>query len=124
MRVAILLVALLPAACGGSPKPPTTPEGRFNPGLLSVGTVTVNTAEAPAAVSVFVQAGGVPCTRVGEITQTRTGNVVEVTIQSYWTSEFCVMSLVNIDHTFRLTGPFAPGEYLVRVNGVEARFRV
>ena len=122
MRV-MLLLALLPVACGAGEKAPTTP-GVFNPGLLSVSSARVVTDEAPAAVSLHVEGGGTPCTRVGLVAQTRRGNVIDVRIESYWTSEFCVMSLVRIEHTVRLKGPFEPGEYLVRVNGVDARFRI
>jgi hypothetical protein len=34
------------------------------------------------------------------------------------------LPLVQIRHTVALEGPFEPGEYVVRANGVEARFRI
>ena len=79
---------------------------------------------SPSRVTLRVEGGGTPCTKVGPVTQLRRGNLIDVRLDTYWPAQYCVMSWVQIEHTTELQGPFAPGDYVVRANGVEARFRI
>ena len=123
MRTPVLALALLAAACGSDS--PDAPSGRFDQGPLQVSSAEVTVAESlPLQVTLHVVGGGAPCTIVGPVTQRREGNVIHVQLGTYWTAEFCIMSFVEIRHSTPLEGPFPPGDYVVRANGVEARFRI
>jgi hypothetical protein len=122
-----LVALLLGAACAsdGNPSGP----GRVPPPveLLQVVGVSAVIAESfPAQVTLDVT-GQFPnvCTAVDGVTQTRSGNRVEVHIRTRSTSEICILiypepTLVRVP----LQGGFAPGDYVVRVNGFETRFRI
>ena len=123
MRVFLSLATLLALGCAGTP-PPTAPEPieRFNVGLLEVGSASVEVG--PAGPQLLIKSGGVPCLRVGDVTQWRDGAVINVRVESYWNAPVCILLLKNLEHTVVLEGPFPPGEYVVRANGVEVRFRI
>jgi hypothetical protein len=122
MRVLLSLAAVLALGCAGTPPAAPAPVERFNPGLLEIGSAGVNVGAA--GPELVIKSGGVPCLRVGDVTQQRRGSLIEVRVESYWTSEYCILLLTSLEHTVLLEGSFAPGEYLVRVNGVETRFRI
>jgi hypothetical protein len=123
MRTSALALALFAAACGSDS--PNSPSGRYEQGPLLVSSAEVAVAESlPVQVTLHVVGGGAPCTIVGPVTQRREGNVIDVRLETYWLAQFCVMSFVEIRHSTPLQGPFPPGEYIVRANGVETRFRV
>ena len=97
------------------------------PGLLQVNQVEVLVAESmPPQVSVRVQ--GVledGCARLGTINQQRTGATITVTITTQRSgATVCALVAQHVDQTTRLEGVFSPGEYIVRVNGVERTFRI
>jgi hypothetical protein len=123
MRATLLVCAVVLAGCGGDA--PTAPAGRFEQGPLAVSAAEVTVAESlPLQVNLHVVGGGAPCTIVGPVTQQRRGNVIEVRLETYWTAEYCILSFVEIRYTTPLQGPFEPGDYVVRANGVETRFKI
>lgn len=126
MRATLLLVLAAVSLGCGSPPPTAPPEPPLGQEPLRVSTLSVRTDAAPAGVSVLVSgAAHNACTTVGAVTQTRKGNVIEVGIQTVWDpAAFCILVLKNLDVAVPLDGPFPPGDYVVRVNGVEARFRI
>jgi hypothetical protein len=121
MRVILCLAVLLAAGCSPAPTTPDAPE-RFNPGLLDVSSARVEVA--PGRAVLHIVGGGAPCTRVGLVTQRRQGAVIDVRVETYWNAPVCILLLVQVNHAVELAGPLAPGEYTVRVNGVETRFRI
>lgn len=125
LRLLSLLLALgLLAACGAQPTPQGGP-ARSEPAQID--TVTVHTRESnPVQVVAQIQGQlGNGCMSLGQITQRREGNLVEVTVlANHSGAEVCTMQLQLIDQELELEGPFAPGDYLLRVNGVEQPFSV
>jgi hypothetical protein len=131
MRIALMLtLAIVAAGCGtelptGSPPTDLPPAGAFNLGPLKLDSAEITVAESfPPQVFLHVRSGGNPCLRVGPVRQFRSGNVIDVFLESYTTAEFCIQVFVTVEHTTALQGPFEPGEYLVRANGVEVRFKI
>lgn|SRR5690606_1130300 len=123
--IPILLLALL-AACGVSqPAQPAPAAGHSFPAQIE--SVSVEVAES-FPVQVFVRMQGTlgdGCTSLGEITQRREGNTIEVSvIANHSGAEVCTMIAQLIDERVQLEGEFPAGEYIVRVNGVEERFTV
>jgi inhibitor of cysteine peptidase len=65
------------------------------------------------------------CSSIESVSQKRDGNTIEVTIATRTDREVvCILVLKQVTERVRLQGPFPAGEYVVRVNGVETRFRV
>jgi hypothetical protein len=95
--------------------------------LLQVDSVEVVIRESfPPQISAMVR-GTLPdsCTQVGEIAQTKSGNAVEVTIQTVRDPlALCAQALVPVEVAVDLEGDFPAGDYTVTVNGVSATFRV
>jgi inhibitor of cysteine peptidase len=119
-----LFVAVVGVGCGSdatSGLRPNTPAA-----LLQVVDVEVAVLESfpPQVVANVKGKGPEGCTVVDLVQQARRGNTVEVTITTARAGEFCTQVVIDIEHAVRLEGGFAPGEYLLRVNGVERRFRV
>ncbi len=123
LRLLTLLFALVAlAACGGQA---TTPSPSTQPAHITA--VNVELLESsPVQVVAHIQGElGNGCMSLGSITQRREGSVVEVTVPAIHSgAEACTMQLQLIDQRVQLEGPFAPGDYTVRVNGVEAAFSV
>jgi hypothetical protein len=125
--VALLVVALLGSACSSSGGSGSISLPAGGQGTLQVDRVDVHvTASAPRHVSVrvrgFLMDG---CTSLEEIRQRRDGNTVTVTISTSHTgARACTQVAQLVDETIVLDGDFPPGAYVVRVNGVESRFRV
>jgi hypothetical protein len=67
------------------------------------------------------------CEMVGETTQSRSDHTITVTIPTFRdnvSERPCVQEKDTVEQDVRLEGPFPPGTYVVRVNGVEQTFRV
>lgn len=67
------------------------------------------------------------CEMVGDTTQSRSGYTITVTISTTRDNERerpCVQETLAVEKDVLLEGPFPPGAYVVRVNGVEQTFRV
>ena len=67
-----------------------------------------------------------PCTRISEIKQEVDGNRFVISLSTDKPDDMvCTMMLASYEVTLLLeTGGFAPGEYRVEVNGVEASFSI
>lgn len=119
-----LIAGALAAGCGTGatsgigPPPPMA--------LLQVVAVDVVVLESfpPQIVAHVKGKGPEACTVVDAVQQVRRGNTIEVTISTARAGEICAQVVIDIEHSVRLEGSFAPGEYLLRVNGVERRFRI
>ena len=116
----MLVATAILAACSmpGS----STPRGQ-----LTIDAVEVRIAES-YPVQVFVNVTGSlgdGCTSLGAITQQRSGNTIDVTMQTNHTgAEVCTAIAQLIDENIKLEGEFPAGSYTVRVNGVERAFQV
>jgi hypothetical protein len=120
--IALFLTALALAACGAQPAQPGTTTSPAN-----VTGVEVSVRESlPVQVEAHITGQlGDGCMSLGPITQTRSGNLIEVSVPAIRTqAEICTMVMQLIDERVTLEGEFAPGEYTVRVNGVETSFTV
>jgi hypothetical protein len=125
------LTDLLPAdgtgdgdsATGG----PTPTAASIAEGLLQVTSVDVVIRESfPPQISANVR-GTLPdsCTEVGEISQSRAGNAITVTIATVRDPQaLCAQALVPVELSVDLEGDWPSGDYTVTVNGVTATFRV
>jgi len=63
------------------------------------------------------------CTRLDQVSQTRDGNVITVTITTVRERD-AIQRIELVNRTIALEGSYLPGEYVLRVNGVERRFRL
>lgn len=116
----MLLAAAILAACGAQPA-----QQRVE--AAEIETVTVDVLESdPVQVVANIQGYlGNGCMSLGAITQSRSGDTVEVTVPAIHSgAEVCTMQLQLIDERVPLEGPFAPGDYTLIVNGVETSFSV
>lgn len=65
------------------------------------------------------------CTRLDQVTQSRDGNVITVSITTLRERDAqCIQRIEPVSQTIALEGGYLPGEYVLRVNGVERRFRL
>jgi hypothetical protein len=116
----ILIAIVLLSACGSAAGTPST-------GLVQIDQVDVRIAES-FPPQVFVQFQGTlgdGCTSLGEISQRRDGNSIEVTVATNHSgAEVCTAIAQLIDQTISLDGDFPPGAYSVRVNGVVKQFQI
>ena len=66
-----------------------------------------------------------PCHGLGRIDQRRQGSTISVTIpvRAPAAGVSCIEVVAPVTQTIRLEGAFPPGDYVVRVNGVERAFR-
>ena len=121
MRRFLVLAALaLAAGCG-------TSETAVEIVPLRVDRVDVLVLESFPPMIHAVVTGTLPtaCSSIDEVTQTRTGNVIEVTITTRTDRDVvCILVLKEVTERVRLDGTFPPGQYVLRVNGVESRFLV
>jgi hypothetical protein len=114
-----LALALGFGGCGNPSSPSTG-------GLLPIDDVAVHVGESsPVQVSAQV-VGYLPdgCTSLGDVTQSRVGNVVSVVITTRRSGAYCVQRIEVVEKWVALKGPFPRGDYLVQVNGVARSFRV
>lgn len=117
--ILVLLAAALLAACGPQPA------RRVQPARVTDVMVEVRES-SPVQVVAHIQGElGDGCTSLGTITQSRDGNVIEVSVPAVHSgAEVCTMILQLVDERVQLDGPFPPGDYTVRVNGVEHQFSI
>jgi hypothetical protein len=115
-----LLVLFSAGACHHSaPSFPTEPEVIVRP--IHVDSVEVVLATPPSAHVRGIVGDG--CTEISGVTQTRAAATIEITILSQRPADaICTQIAKLYDAVLPLAGPFPPGEYLLRVNGVEATF--
>jgi hypothetical protein len=119
-RTVLSVFVLLSLACGH------TPTGPPSDGVLHVTGVEARIAES-FPPQVFIAVRGLlpdPCHSVDAVAQDRQGDIITVLISTRRSGEACPAVVVPVEHTVRLEGPFPPGSYVVRVNGVEAWFRI
>src|SRR5262245_15472841 len=65
------------------------------------------------------------CSSIESVSQRREGNLIEVTITAQTAREvICIQVIKEVTERVRLDGAFPPGQYILRVNGVESRFQV
>jgi len=116
----LLALALAGSAC-------ENPNAAFDIVPLRVDRVEVVVLESSPPQIEAVVVGTLPtaCSTIDAVSQRREGNVVEVTVLARTRREqVCILVLRQATERVRLEGTFAPGEYVLRVNGVESRFRV
>ena len=111
----------------GAPVSPDPPPAEVGGDLLQVDSVEVLILESfPVQVNVVVR-GTVPdaCTEVGEVSQERVDNEIEVLVYlNRDPNAFCAQVLTPVEETLSIPGDFPPGDYSVTVNGVTETFRV
>jgi hypothetical protein len=116
-RLAVLAIALLPlAGCSGSPvqAPLRQP--------AHVSSVTVAVDGPRAAVEVAGSRGA--CDTILPPVQRREGGAVTVTVHVDTAPGACILRLDSWSQHVVLDGSFAPGDYVVEVNGVATGFTV
>jgi inhibitor of cysteine peptidase len=95
------------------------------PGQLPIEAVEVVVLESfPYQLRAQVR-GYLPdsCTRLHEVTQSRTGNVITVSITTLRELEaFCLQRIEIVERTIPLEGAYPPGEYVLRVNNMAHNF--
>lgn len=123
LRLLIIVLAIMAlAACGGQP---AAPAPRTEPAQIDSVEVVVRES-FPVQVAAHITGSlGNGCLSLGEITQRRDGNMIEVSVPANHSgAEACTMQLQLIDEMVELQGRFEPGDYTVSVNGVNATFSV
>jgi len=96
-------------------------------GPIRIGSVEVQVSSAqPTRVYAHVQGiVGDFCTEALPVQQTREGNTIALTLNRQRPAkEVCPQIAKVFDQNIRLLGEFPPGEYVLRVNSVEKKFRV
>jgi inhibitor of cysteine peptidase len=122
-RFALLMALALPLAGAACENPNTADE--VVP--LRIEDVDVLVLESFPVQIMAVVTGTLPtaCSSIESVSQTRQGNVVEVTITTRTErDQVCIQVIKQITERIRLEGGFPPGDYVLRVNGLETRFRV
>jgi inhibitor of cysteine peptidase len=121
-RIALAVVFAASLVACDSVEGPT-----FVPGTLAIEHVDVVVLESfPYQLRAQVR-GYLPdgCTRLDRVSQTRDGNVINVTITTVRERDaICIQRIEVVNRTIALEGSYLPGEYVLRVNGVEQRFRL
>ena len=120
MALAVAVVAAL-TGCG-SPS-----QHSFVPGTLPIEAVDIVVLESfPYQLRAHVR-GYLPdgCTRLDQVRQSREGNVITVTITTLRERDaICILRIEIVERNIALEGSYLPGDYVLRVNGVERRFRL
>jgi len=119
-RILILPALVLASACGSA-------DTAVEIVPLRVDRVDVLVLESLPPMIHAVVTGTLPtaCSSIESVTQARTGNVIEVTITTRTDPDVvCVLVVKEVTERVRLEGSFPPGQYVLRVNGVESRFQV
>lgn len=117
----LLGLAVAVSACGAA-----GPTAAVETRLLQVERVQVRVAESlPPQVTAEFR-GILPdgCSSLGAISQERQGNTIVVTVTTLRSGEVCTQVIQIVDQQVRLQGDFPSGSYVVRVNGMEARFTI
>ena len=119
-RALIAALALAAAACGDSTTAPATPKTVVRP----IQVESVDVVLGPPSVHVRGVIGD-GCTELGSVRMQRSENTVSITILSERPeAAICIQIARLYDALLALPGDFPPGEYVVRVNGVEKVFSV
>jgi inhibitor of cysteine peptidase len=122
LRFALAVVFAVGLAACDSVDSPT-----LVPGTLPIEAVDVVVLESfPYQLRAQVR-GYLPdgCTRIDQVSQTRDGNVIDVTITTLRERDaICIQRIEPVNRTIALEGGYLPGEYVLRVNGVERRFQL
>jgi inhibitor of cysteine peptidase len=119
-----------PASGGAPTAAPATPTpdlagAEIKP--MPIDSVEVQIRESlPVQVSVLVNGSLTDgCTEFHEATQVRNGNTIELTVNVMRPKDMmCTQELTIYTNAFPLEGDFPPGDYIVRVNGVEKSFKI
>ena len=122
-RLAVLLAGLGAVAAAGCTSP-TDPDLVI--GQIQIERVDVRILESfpPQAVAHVEGVLGDGCTEFHSIEQRRSGNTVTLTILNTRPREaICTMIAKLYKADIPLEGNYPPGQYVVRVNGVEKSFR-
>ena len=120
-RVAIVSMTFIGAvACGSSATAPATPKTVVRP--IQIESVEVVLSPPSAHVRGVIGDG---CTELGSVHTQRSENTVSITIFSQRPEEaICIQIAKLYDAILALPGDFPPGQYVLRVNGVEKAFSV
>jgi len=117
-----LAVTAALSACGSTPATPT-PDPMLTIRPIHVDSVDVSLEGAPAAHVHGVIGDG--CTALSSTQTTRSGPEITITIYAQRPTDAICTQIARIyDETLRLPGPYPPGDYVVRVNGVERAFTI
>jgi hypothetical protein len=119
-----VIFAGLAAAVAARCSSPTDPEQVI--GQIQIERVDVRILESfpPQAVAHVEGVLGDGCTEFHSLEQSRSGNTVIVSIRNTRPREaICTMIARLYRADIPLEGQYPPGQYLVRVNGVEKAFR-
>lgn len=124
IRIVSLIFLLALSACtlvntNPRPAPP--------PAELSIESIEVLVLESdPVQVVAHVQGWlGDGCTTLAPITQTRSGSVIEVTLNAVHSgAEVCTAIAPVVDERIMLEGLFPPGEYTLEILGDRISFTV
>jgi hypothetical protein len=129
----VIGVVLVSAACSagetstqeGAGRIPSAPGGVQVPSEGNVNVARVRVYMKDGRLQAFVQGElGDGCTVLQSISQRRGNNSVHITVTSKREGEVCTMILQYLNEWVPLEGPFAPGEYIVKANKAEVRFRL
>ena len=116
-----------PAGPTAAPATPTPDMAGAEIKPMPIDSVEVQIRESqPVQVSVLVSGTlSDKCTTFHEATQVRNGNTIELTITTMRPKDMMCAQMIEIySNTFPLEGDFPPGDYIVRVNGVEKSFKI
>jgi hypothetical protein len=98
------------------------------PRPLQIVDLKVRTVIDQAGVpQVEVEVEGEPqnsCAKLLPIRQSRVGNVVTLTVETTSSAGPCSLIAYLLRDRVKLDGSFPPGEYVVRANGVERKFKL
>ncbi len=124
LRVLTFIAVLLLGACTIADNPPRPAPP---PGVLSVERIDVQVLESdPVQVVAHVQGWlGDGCTTLGPISQTRSGAVIQVTLDAVHSgADLCTAIAPVVDERITLEGDFPPGEYILEILGDQISFTV
>ena len=124
---AALLLSLTAFGCGSESVAGPSGDDDVIVQPIEIETVEVIVGSArPALVIARVNGQlGSGCDFLHSITQRRDGNVITVTVErARFTAGPCTAILKLFQQELGLPGPFEPGSYTVRVNGVSRTFTV
>jgi hypothetical protein len=123
----VFVVITLAVATGLACHSPSHPDGpRMIVGPAQIDSVDLVRGVAPSGFGVHVKGLiGDGCSELLPFAQTRSGNVVTLTIQRQRPEmAICTQIAKLFDQVIPLQGSFGPGEYAVRVNTTELAFSV
>ncbi len=129
---AVLFLALAGCHTSEVTPGPTPPPTRTT--LPQVRAISIATTESfPVGVAVLASVVLPDCTTIGTITQSRSRNIIDVTIPAVSTATGPVWGCLSVSPiitptvrvvSVTLQGAFPPADYVVRVNGVAQGFHV